>query len=230
MIDIERNIAGVKGRIQQAISKSLRDDLNVNLLAVSKNQPASAIITAHASGLSDFGENYVQEAEAKIRELSTYSIKWHFIGEIQSNKTRFIAEHFDWVHSVDRLKIAQRLNDQRPIDLPPLNICLQINIDNEASKAGIREESLADLITAIQSMPNLCLRGLMAIPAPIATAAKRSSNSFARMRVLFDQHQQQLGAEEFDTLSMGMSADLELAVAEGATLLRVGSDIFGPRK
>lgn len=241
MIAIDENIAAVRSRIQRASAENLQDGNNlpsrgsISLLAVSKKQPVDAIRAAMAAGINDFGENYLQEAEAKISELKAYSLTWHYIGAIQSNKTRAIASVFDWVHSVDRLRIAQRLSDQRPADKPPLNICLQINIDHEANKAGIQPEQLAECVNDIIRLPKLRLRGLMSIPANSKDSlAKRAS--FAKMHLLFKEtkamianlEDDQSGAR-FDTLSMGMSADLELAIAEGATLLRVGTDIFGPR-
>lgn len=249
MIAIEKNIAAVRQRIKLAQAKILPDgevvtaqpenvgqsiDKNLPLLlAVSKKQPVSAINQAIDAGIGDFGENYLQEAEAKIAELQEKSLTWHYIGAIQSNKTRAIASLFDWVHSVDRLSIAQRLSQQRPLHLAPLNICLQINIDNETSKSGIAPDQLADMATAIVKLPGVNLRGLMAIPAQ-TTDIDAKRKSFAAMRKLFEQLRAQMAQEQssdnqFDTLSMGMSADLELAVAEGATLLRVGTDIFGPR-
>ena len=249
MIAIEKNIAAVRQRIKLAQVKTLAegevvtslpenmgqsiDQSSPLLLAVSKKQPVSAINQAIDAGIRDFGENYLQEAEAKIAELQGKSLIWHYIGAIQSNKARAIANLFDWVHSVDRLSIAQRLSQQRPSHLAPLNICLQINIDNESSKSGIAPDQLADMATGIVKLPGVSLRGLMAIPAQ-TTDVDAKRKSFAAMRKLFEQLRDQLDREQgsdnqFDTLSMGMSADLELAVAEGATLLRVGTDIFGPR-
>ena len=226
MIAIDKNIAAVNTRIQRSCDENSRDRSTVALLAVSKKQPVSAIRQAVAAGVADFGENYLQEAEAKITELREMSLIWHYIGVIQSNKTRAIASLFDWVHSVDRLSIAHRLNDQRPDNMPPLNICLQINIDQESSKAGLSPAQLPDVLAAIKALPRLQLRGLMAIPAAAAGPELRRA-SFTRMHLLFDT--MRCDYPKLDTLSMGMSADLELAIAEGATLLRVGTDIFGPR-
>ena len=165
MIAIDQNIADVRARIKQAATLYSRESSTISLLAVSKKQPVSAIEIAIAAGIKDFGENYLQEAELKINELREMSLNWHYIGAIQSNKTRSIASLFDWVHSVDRISIAQRLNNQRPEGLEPLNICLQINIDAEASKSGLLPEDVLEAVKQINDMPNLCLRGLMAIPA-----------------------------------------------------------------
>ncbi len=195
-------------------------------MAVSKTRPASAIRAAVAAGITDIGENYLQEALEKQAEIDDPSINWHFIGPIQSNKTRSIAEHFDWVHSVDRLKIARRLNEQRPTHLPPLQVCLQVNISGESSKSGLTLEQLPALATELTGMERLKLRGLMAIP--------EASTDFAHQRQAFATLKQALLSlslqhPDMDTLSMGMSADMEAAIAEGSTLVRVGTDIFGPR-
>ncbi len=200
-----------------------RDAATVGLLAVSKTQPAAAIREAFAAGLRDFGENYLQEALDKQVELDDLPLIWHFIGPIQSNKTKAIAEHFDWVHSVDRLKIAQRLSDQRPATLPPLNICLQVNVSGEASKSGCTPQELGPLAEAVAAMPQLRLRGLMCIPAPTEDPAEQRA-AFARLRLLRDEL-----ALDLDTLSMGMSQDLEAAIAEGATWVRIGTALFGAR-
>lgn len=199
----------------------------MRLLAVSKTFPAEAIRAAHAAGQQAFGESYVQEAVAKIEALADLPIEWHFIGPIQSNKTRPIAEHFAWVHSVDRAKIADRLSAARPPQLPDLQICLQVNVSKEHTKSGVAPEQLAALARHVRDLPRLKLRGLMAIPEPTADPA-RQHEAFRRLRRLLEQ----LNAEGFalDTLSMGMSDDLEAAIAEGATIVRVGSAIFGARK
>ena len=233
MIAIDQNISEVRARIKQAATLYSRESTTIALLAVSKKQPVSAIQAAINAGVRDFGENYLQEAEAKINEFREISLNWHYIGAIQSNKTRAIASLFDWVHSVDRVSIAQRLNNQRPAGLGPLNICLQINIDAEDSKSGLLPTELLEAVQQINSLPNLQIRGLMAIPAK-SPDIQATRASFARMRALFEQVQQfqnqQLSDSScFDTLSMGMSADIEPAIAEGATLLRVGTDIFGAR-
>jgi len=223
MSTIAENIAKVRARIRGAAQASGRDLAEIGLLAVSKTQPASAIRAAASCGLRDFGENYLQEAVEKQAELSDLALTWHFIGPIQSNKTRALAEHFAWVHSVDRLKIAERLSAQRPPGLPPLNICLQVNISGEDSKSGCNPEELPALAQAICKLPNLRLRGLMAIPAATPDTALQHA-AFARLRVLRDSLQLPL-----DSLSMGMSDDLEAAVAEGASWIRIGSAIFGAR-
>jgi len=223
MSTIEKNIAKVGTRIREAAQAVDRDPAKVGLLAVSKTQPASAIRGAFAAGARDFGENYLQEALDKQADLTDLPLVWHFIGPIQSNKTKPIAEHFDWVHSVDRLKIAQRLSDQRPAELPPLNICLQVNVSGEASKSGCAPEELNHLAQAVAAMPRLHLRGLMCIPAPSDDPAEQRA-AFARLRMLRDEL-----PLELDTLSMGMSQDLEAAIAEGATWVRIGTALFGAR-
>jgi hypothetical protein len=223
MSTIEKNIAKVAARIREAAQAVDRDPATVGLLAVSKTQPAAAIREAAAAGIRDFGENYLQEALDKQAELSDLPLAWHFIGPIQSNKTKSIAEHFDWVHSVDPLKIAQRLSDQRPAALPPLNICLQVNVSGEASKSGCAPEELPKLAQAVAAMPHLRLRGLMCIPAPSEDPAEQRA-AFARLRALRDELPLTL-----DTLSMGMSQDLEAAIAEGATWVRIGTALFGAR-
>ena len=184
---------------------------------------------AFSQGLNAFGENYLQEAVDKIKALATMPAQWHFIGPLQSNKTRPVAENFSWVHSVDRLKIAKRLNEQRPVALGPINICLQINIDEEPSKSGIMLDQALDLALTISELPNLRLRGLMAIPRPRPDLDSQRQ-PFRALRLLQEQINQQLdNSQKLDTLSMGMSGDIEAAVLEGATILRVGTDIFGPR-
>ncbi|AVO53700.1 YggS family pyridoxal phosphate-dependent enzyme [Ectopseudomonas mendocina] len=223
MSTIAENIAKVGARIREAAQASQRNLAEVGLLAVSKTKPADAIREAHAAGLSDFGENYLQEALGKQVELSDLPLIWHFIGPIQSNKTRPIAEHFDWVHSVDRLKIAQRLSEQRPAHLPTLNICLQVNVSGEDSKSGCAPEDLSALAKAVATLPHLKLRGLMAIPEPTDDIAAQHA-AFARLRQLRDDL-----ALNLDTLSMGMSHDLEAAIAEGATWVRIGTALFGAR-
>ena len=195
----------------------------MQLLAVSKTKPAAALREAHAAGLRDFGENYLQEALGKQLELADLPLIWHFIGPIQSNKTRAIAEHFAWVHSVDRLKIAQRLSEQRPADLPPLNICIQVNVSGEASKSGCTPADLPALAKAISELPRLQLRGLMAIPEPTEDRAAQDA-AFAAVQSL----QASLDLP-LDTLSMGMSHDLESAIAQGATWVRIGTALFGAR-
>lgn len=223
MSTIAENIAKVAGRIRDAAQAAGRNEHAVGLLAVSKTKPVGALREAYASGQRDFGENYLQEALDKQAELGDLDITWHFIGPIQSNKTKAIAAHFDWVHSVDRLKIAERLSAQRPEGLPPLNICLQVNISSEATKSGCLPEELPGLASAIQALPGLRLRGLMAIPEPQDDPA-RQREPFAQLREL----QASLNLP-LDTLSMGMSHDLEAAIAEGATWVRIGTALFGAR-
>jgi pyridoxal phosphate enzyme (YggS family) len=223
MSTIAENIAKVGVRIREAAQASQRDCATVGLLAVSKTKPAAAIRQAFAAGVRDFGENYLQEALEKQLELGDLPLIWHFIGPIQSNKTKAIAEHFAWVHSVDRLKIAQRLSDQRPAHLPALNICLQVNVSGEASKSGCNPDELPALAQAVTQLPNLRLRGLMTIPEPTDDVACQHA-AFARLRELQDG----LGLG-LDTLSMGMSHDLEAAIAEGATWVRIGTALFGAR-
>jgi pyridoxal phosphate enzyme (YggS family) len=223
MSTIAENIAKVRERIREAAQALQRDPAAVGLLAVSKTKPAQAIREAHAAGQIDFGENYLQEALSKQAELTDLPLIWHFIGPIQSNKTRQIAEHFDWVHSVDRLKIAQRLSEQRPEHLPPLNICLQVNVSGEASKSGCTPEELPALAQAVTQLPRLRLRGLMTIPEP-SDDPQAQREPLARLRRLRDALPGNL-----DTLSMGMSQDLEAAIAEGATWVRIGTALFGAR-
>ncbi|MDU9023711.1 YggS family pyridoxal phosphate-dependent enzyme [Pseudomonas corrugata] len=223
MSTIADNIAQVRSRIRAAEQAAHRAADSVQLLAVSKTKPAQALREAYAAGLRDFGENYLQEALGKQIELTDLPLIWHFIGPIQSNKTRAIAEHFDWVHSVDRLKIAQRLSEQRPAGLPPLNICIQVNVSGEASKSGCTPEDLPALADAISALPHLTLRGLMAIPEPTEERAAQDA-AFAAVQRL-----QASLALPLDTLSMGMSHDLESAIAQGATWVRIGTALFGAR-
>ena len=230
MTTIANNLQQVLGRMAQACQAAGRDPASVSLLAVSKTFGADAVVQAVAAGQRDFGENYIQEGVDKIvalrAALPAVSLTWHCIGPIQSNKTRPIAEHFDWVHTVEREKIAVRLSEQRPAGLPDLNICLQVNISGEASKSGVTPADLPALARAVAQLPRLRLRGLMAIPEP-ETDVNLQRAAFAQLRVLY----QQLKADglALDTLSMGMSADLRAAVLEGATIVRVGSAIFGSR-
>jgi len=223
MSTIAENISTLAERIHNAAQAAQRDPASIGLLAVSKTKPASDLREAYAAGLRDFGENYLQEALGKQTQLSDLPLIWHFIGPIQSNKTRAIAEHFDWVHSVDRLKIAQRLSEQRPAERPPLNICIQVNVSGEASKSGCTPEDLPALAQAISDLPNIRLRGLMAIPEPTEDSDAQNA-AFAAVRSLQDQLNLPL-----DTLSMGMSHDLEAAIAQGATWVRIGTALFGAR-
>ncbi len=224
--DYAVRLNAVRDRIRAAELRFQRPPGAVRLLAVGKTQPAAAIAALSAAGQRDFGENYLREALDKMTELAVLELEWHFIGPVQTNKTRGIAEHFAWVHSVDRLKIAERLSAQRPESLPPLNICLQVNIDREPTKRGLDEAEVAGVARAVAALPRLRLRGLMAIPAPAAEFAAQR-RPFAQLREL----RERLVAAGLvlDTLSAGMSDDLEAAVAEGATLVRVGTALFGPR-
>ncbi|RQH04226.1 YggS family pyridoxal phosphate-dependent enzyme [Paraburkholderia dinghuensis] len=228
MTDLARNLEAVQQRIAAAARNAGRNPHSVALLAVSKTFPAQDVRAAHAAGQRAFGENYVQEAVDKIEALADLraSLDWHFIGPLQSNKTRPVAERFDWVHSVDRLKIAQRLSEQRPVGMAPLNVCLQVNVSGEASKSGVAPQEAAQIARAIAALPNLRLRGLMSIPEPESTLAGQRA-PHRQLRELFDA----LRADglALDTLSMGMSADLEAAVLEGATIVRIGTAIFGAR-
>ena len=223
----EARLHRVQQQIEQALQHSQRATDATALLAVSKTRPASALLALYALGQRRFGENYLQEAMEKIAQLRDYDIEWHFIGPIQSNKTRDIASHFSWVHSVERLKVARRLSEQRPANLPPLNICLQVNVSGEASKSGCSLEELPQLATEVAKLPHLSLRGLMAIPAP-SDDTEAQHRPFRTLR----QALQQLQGEglALDTLSMGMSGDLDAAIAEGATLVRIGTALFGPRQ
>lgn len=216
----------VRERIARAAQAGERDPAAITLVAVSKTKPAEQVAEALDHGQRDFGENYLQDALAKIDTLADREPLWHFIGDIQSNKTRDIASHFAWAHAVDRFKIARRLSEQRPDGMPPLNLCIQVNIDGEASKSGLAPDAVAELAERIAELDNVRLRGLMAIPAP-ADDFDAQRRPFAALRELM----QTLNADGhgLDTLSMGMSADLEAAIAEGATHVRVGSAIFGAR-
>ena len=228
MTSVAHNLSATNARIAAACSACGRPADAVRLLAVTKTQPAEVVRAAAEAGQRAFGENYVQEALAKIEVLADWRdrLEWHLIGPLQSNKTRPVAEAFDWVQSVDRLKIAERLSEQRPPQLPPLQVCLQVNISSEASKSGVAPADVPALARAVAALPRLKLRGLMAIPEPADDPAAQRVPHRA-LRALFDA----LNAEGLglDTLSMGMSADLEAAVAEGATLVRVGTALFGAR-
>lgn len=226
MTTLEQNWRQVLARLQDAASRYGRP--TPTLLAVSKTHPAAAIRTLFNLGQRAFGESYWQEAQGKLAELADLPIDWHFIGPLQSNKTRPIAEHFHWVHGVDRDKIARRLSEQRPVHLPPLNICLQVNLDDEASKSGVAPDEILALALAVKDLPRLQLRGLMCIPEPHNSIdAQRAT--FARMGALLHQLKD-AGISGLDTLSMGMSDDMEAAVAEGSTIVRVGTAIFGVRE
>lgn len=224
---IAENLHTLQQQIARYCQQYQRPLSEVHLLAVSKTRPAEDIRAAFAAGQRCFGENYLQEALQKIQSLQDLPIEWHYIGAIQSNKTRELAAHFDWVHSVDRLKIARRLSEQRPAEMNKLNICVQVNISHEASKSGVGLEQLDTLVDEIMQLPGLRLRGLMAIPAQADTLEAQRA-IFARMRETLQRLQQRYPS--LDTLSMGMSNDIEAAIAEGSTLLRVGTAIFGARK
>ena len=223
---LAHNIANLLERVRLSAEKSQRCADDILLLAVSKTRPEQDIRSAHKCGLREFGESYLQEALDKIEALQDLDLVWHFIGPIQSNKTRPIASNFHWVHSVDRAKIARRLSEQRPPGLPPLQVCLQVNISAEQSKSGVAPEQLPQLAREVAQLPRLQLRGLMAIPAATQDSLQQR-RAFAQLRREFEQLQLQLPG--LDTLSMGMSDDMESAIAEGATILRIGSAMFGPR-
>lgn len=210
-----------QSRITSALAASHRPENAITLLAVSKTKPAGDIASLYQCGQRHFGENYLQEALFKQQALAHYAISWHFIGPIQSNKTKPLAQFFSWVHSVDRIKIAKRLNDQRPNYLPPLNICLQVNISEETSKSGVSLDALPALIDAVKQLPRLKLRGIMAIPEP--------QPDFNKQCRPYRQIQQAVESYHFDTYSYGMSNDLEAAIHEGATIVRIGTALFGPR-
>jgi hypothetical protein len=230
MPNIASNIKSIIARISSAAEASGRNADGITLLAVSKTQPASSIRQAVEAGLTSFGENYLQEALEKMDELRDLELDWHFIGPIQSNKTRAVASNFNWVHSVDREKIGRRLSDQRPAHMKPLNICLQVNLDDENTKSGITPDDLPTLAQSLCRLPNLRLRGLMAIPKA-TDSYEEQRNGFFRLRQLLDNLRHLDPAlETLDTLSMGMSGDMEAAIAEGATIVRVGTAIFGARK
>ena len=228
MATISSNIQQVRARIAQACDSARRPVQSVTLLCVSKTFGPDAVRAAHAAGERCFGENYVQEALDKIAALADLreSIEWHLIGPLQSNKTRVVAEQFDWVHSVDRLKIAQRLSEQRPAHLPPLQLCLQVNISGEASKSGLAPAEVGAVAQSVAALPRVVLRGLMAIPEPAGSLQAQRAPHRALRELLEELRAQGL---PLDTLSMGMSADLDAAILEGASIVRVGSAIFGAR-
>ncbi|AIQ99942.1 YggS family pyridoxal phosphate-dependent enzyme [Pluralibacter gergoviae] len=229
MNDIAHNLTQVRDKISAAAARCGRDRREVTLLAVSKTKPASAIEEAIAAGQRAFGENYVQEGVEKVRyfrEAGQSDLQWHFIGPLQSNKSRQVAEHFDWCHTVDRLRIASRLSEQRPKDLPPLNVLIQVNISDEESKSGIAPQEVDALAAQVAELPGLRLRGLMAIPAPESdyerqfAVARQMAVAFARLKERY---------ATVDTLSLGMSDDMEAAIAAGSTMVRIGTAIFGAR-
>ncbi|MDG6791541.1 YggS family pyridoxal phosphate-dependent enzyme [Glaesserella parasuis] len=226
-MSISQNLATISQQIQQYCQQANRPEQSVKLLAVSKTKPISAIAEAIEAGQCAFGENYVQEGIEKIQHFAENdTLEWHFIGLLQSNKTRVVAEHFDWVQTIDRLKIAQRLSEQRPEHLPVLNVLIQINISDEASKSGISAKEMLELATQISQLPRLKLRGLMAIPKP-ESEPEQQKIALAQMNELFLQLQSQF--EGIDTLSMGMSDDMPSAIECGSTMVRIGTAIFGAR-
>ncbi|MEO3682760.1 YggS family pyridoxal phosphate-dependent enzyme [Shewanella vesiculosa] len=228
MTTIADRISIAQSRINQAAQNCSRSSAEISLLAVSKTKPISDIIAAYQAGQRLFGENYVQEGETKITALQADypDIEWHFIGPLQSNKSKIVAENFDWMHTLSRDKIAQRLHEQRPSNKPPLNVCIQVNISQEESKSGVNAEDVATLALTINSLSKLTLRGLMAIPT--ATNDEQiQQQEFAQLKQLFDQLKQQYPS--VDTLSMGMSNDMDIAIANGSTMVRIGSAIFGER-
>lgn len=226
MTSISERLQAVTERLHAAENAAGRASGSVSLVAVSKTQPAEAIREAHAAGQRAFGENYLQESLEKMAALADLPLEWHFIGPIQSNKTRPIAEHFAWVHGVDRLKIAQRLSDARPENMPPLDICIEVNVSGEESKGGVSPAEVKTLADAIVKLPRIRLRGLMSIPEPTDDIALQH-RQFRMLR----EHFEALNASghTLDTLSMGMSEDFPVAIAEGATIVRIGTAIFGPR-
>lgn len=227
MTDITDHLAQIRQRIETAADSAGRDAAGITLLAVSKTQPVAAVSEAYRAGQRDFGENFVQEAIAKIEALGNSEARWHFIGQIQSNKTRDIARHFDWVHTIDRLKTASRLSDQRAHYATPLAACIQVNLAEEPQKGGVPATDLEDLACEVAKLPRIALRGLMTIPPADATDDEISA-SFAELGTWLRRLNER--GLNLDTLSMGMSADLELAIAQGSTIVRVGTAIFGPRR
>ncbi|MCW8886840.1 MAG: YggS family pyridoxal phosphate-dependent enzyme [Motiliproteus sp.] len=227
MTSIAENISQTLTRITEAESRCGRLQGSVALMAVSKTRPAEEVREAYQAGIQDFGENYLQDAVAKIEALEALDIRWHFIGPLQSNKTRPVAELFDWVHSVDRIKIARRLDKQRPAGLPPLNVCVQVNISEEFSKSGVAVDQVEPLLAELQTLSNLRIRGLMAIPEA-GMDSQHQRETFASLQSL--QNSLKVKYPQLDTLSMGMSQDMDAAIAAGSTMVRIGTAIFGPRK
>ena len=226
MTEISERLLTIQNHISAAETKFGREPGSVELLAVSKRKPDQAVLSAHQAGQNAFGENHLQEAVAKIETLKGVSLEWHFIGPIQSNKTRPIARYFDWTHSIDRLKVAVRLNEQRDTAKKPLNVCIQVNVSDESTKSGVRLDDVADLAGAIADMPRLRLRGLMAIPRP-ETSFEAQRAPFRTLKEVLDSLNRTGYA--MDTLSMGMTDDMEAAIAEGSTMVRIGTAIFGAR-
>jgi len=226
VIGVTENLALISDLLHKSAIEAGRDPADVRLLAVSKKQPLEKIRDAAAAGQRHFGENFVQEGVDKIEALANAGLTWHFIGHLQSNKTRVVAEYFDWVHTIDKIKTARRLSEQRPDHLPPLNICLQVNVDDEDSKAGVAPAALPELAAACVELPNLRIRGLMCLPA-IRTGLDQQRVPFAALRRLAEQLRTE--GIDTDTLSMGMSADYPAAILEGATIVRIGTALFGAR-
>ena len=226
MIGVTENLSLLRDLLAKSAKNAERDPATVRLLAVSKKQPLDKVLEAAAAGQRDFGENLVQEGLSKIEKSASRGLNWHFIGHLQTNKTRAVAEHFDWVHSIDRLKIAERLSRQRPSELRPLQVCLQVNVDDEVGKSGIDADALPELAHAVSELPNLTLRGLMCLPA-IRHGFEAQRIPFRALRELAEALAQ--GGLETDTLSMGMTGDYDAAIAEGATIVRIGTAVFGPR-
>ena len=226
MIRVTENLALIRNLLATAATEADRDPDSINLLAVSKKQPLEKIVEAAAAGQRDFGENFVQEGLDKIQAASNADLAWHLIGHLQSNKTRVVAEYFDWVHTIDKLKTAARLSQQRPARLQPINICLQVNIDDEPGKSGVRVDNVRALAVACAELPGIRLRGLMCLPA-IRQGFAAQREPFARLRQIFEDLQPE--GLSLDTLSMGMSGDFRAAIFEGATIVRIGTALFGER-
>lgn len=226
MIGVTENLTLISDLLRETAIEAGRDPESVRLLAVSKKQPLDAVREAAAGGQRDFGENIVQEGIEKIRALADLDLTWHFIGHLQSNKTRAVAEYFDWVHTIDKLKTARRLSAQRPGDLPPLSVCIQVNVDDESSKSGVAPEAVVELAAACAELPNLDLRGLMCLPA-IRTKFAEQRQPFRALHELSEILRTK--GLDTDTLSMGMSADYRAAIHEGATIVRIGTALFGER-
>ena len=229
-MNIQQNVLRIQHRIEAACQQAGRASNTVRLLAVSKTKSGAEISTAFEAGQSAFGENYVQEGVDKIQyfQAQGLQLEWHFIGPLQSNKTRLVAEHFDWMQTLERAKIADRLNEQRPADKAPLNVLIQINISDEETKSGISPHEMLNLAKHIENLPHLRLRGLMAIPAPTENIAEQES-AFKKMAALFEQLKQAFPAQPIDTLSMGMTDDMPSAIKCGSTMVRIGTAIFGAR-
>ena len=230
MMTIQQALETIHQQIQTSTQLANRPESAVTLLAVSKTKPNEAILEAYQAGQKAFGENYVQEGVDKIQyfEAQNIQLEWHFIGPLQSNKTRLVAEHFDWMQTLERAKIADRLNEQRPANKAPLNVLIQINISDEASKSGIQPSEMIELAKHIENLPHLRLRGLMAIPEPTDDVVQQEQ-TFCQMRTLFERLQQALPYAQIDTLSMGMTDDMQTAIKCGSTMVRVGTAIFGKR-